>query len=680
VSPSTAVAGTATVPRIHRPTPRWLLYAYFLRTQIVTVIVLVVLPIAALHGRAAPLLNGLFDINYETRWLEALAMFITGYVVVTLGGAIATTTWTTIVNAPQRFEVDVWPALPEFVPRWANVAAVLPGAVSIVAAIRHSWSASGVPPAHLIVGALGGGVMAFLPIEYARKHFANSPEPGAFMKWLSRHPNVGAGYVKPDGAIRPGHRIAAAAFGLTLLLYIAVGFGKFLRIGEPAVVPTIAAVLLLLMLGCWVVSACTFFFDRYRVPVFSPLLLLPIATSFAAWSDHFYRTEPHQPRWSPRPGEALGLSNGPIIVVAADGGGIQAAAWSAQVLTGLTAQLHRELGADRFGPSVRLISSVSGGGIGAMYFVNQYQNGHPAGDLSKVVRNAEASSLDDVAWGAAYPDTLRTVLPVFWSDRGQALEWAWKRDGGVATRLADWRADVWNGKRPSNIFNATIVDSGERLLMGTSMLTSGVGRRNFEELYDRADLEVVTAARLSAGFTYVSPAARSDLPASVPYASLHIVDGGYYDNYGMSTLMEWLHEGLLELWPRPGRVLVVQIRSAPPSEALVAGDERGWFYQAWAPLAAMLHVRTTGQLSHNREEFQRLQELWGRYGVEIDNAVFQFCGSNPPLSWHMTARERAAITAQWDREVAQPAGLDVVRRFLKGEPVPNTPAWVSCGQ
>jgi hypothetical protein len=660
-------------------TPRWLLFAYFLRTQIVTLILLIVFPLIALNGRAAPLLNGLFDVSYATWWLESQAMFIIAFVVVALGGTIATTTWTIVVNAHERFEVGKGGALPDVVPRWACIAAAAPGAMSIVAAIRHSWSASGVRPMHLIGGALVGALVSFVPIEYARRHFAKSPAPGRLLKKLAAHPNLGAGYVMPDGALRPGHRTAAAALLVTLIFYVAVGFGKFLRVGDPGLVPTIAAVLLLLMLGCWAISAATFFFDRYRVPVLIPVLLLPVATSFAPWSDHFYRTQPHQPRWSPRPGELLALSSAPVIVVAADGGGIQAGAWAAQVLAGLTTQLQRDLGDERFGPAVRLISSVSGGGVGAMYFVNQYQNGHPAGDLSKIVRNAEASSLDDVAWGAAYPDTLRTLLPVFWADRGQALEWAWKRDGGVDTRLARWRDDVWDGKRPANIFNATIVDSGERLLMGTSMIDGGRGRRNFEELYDRADLEVVTAARLSAGFTFVSPAARSDLPASVPYASLHLVDGGYYDNYGMSTLMEWLHQGLLELSPRPTRVLVIQIRSAAISEDLRAGGQRGWFYQAWAPLAAMLHVRTTGQLSHNQEEFERLQELWGRFGVEIDNAVFQFCGSDPPLSWHMTARERVAIAAQWDREVAHPGGLAVVRNFLKGESVATKPAWVPCG-
>jgi len=48
------------------------------------------------------------------------------------------------------------------------------------------------------------------------------------------------------------------------------------------------------------------------------------------------------------------------------------------------------------------------------------------------------------------------------------------------------------------------------------------------------DVTVATAARLSATFPYVTPASCSDQPGPQP----HIVDSGYYDNYGMATLVE----------------------------------------------------------------------------------------------------------------------------------------------
>jgi hypothetical protein len=180
---------------------------------------------------------------------------------------------------------------------------------------------------------------------------------------------------------------------------------------------------------------------------------------------------------------------------------------------------------------------------------------------------------------------------------------------------------------------------------------------------------------LSASFTYVSPAARADLPG----AQFHIVDGGYYDNYGMSTLMEWLHQALEDSDPRPKRVLVIQIRGASTASNPQPDGTHGWFYQAWAPLETMLTVRTTGQLSHNEEDFERLQQLWAGRGVEIDNAVFEFCGNAPPLSWHLSGRDKQGIDEQWRRQLAMTGGAwDVVKAFLRDAAVAPQPAWQPC--
>jgi hypothetical protein len=54
--------------------------------------------------------------------------------------------------------------------------------------------------------------------------------------------------------------------------------------------------------------------------------------------------------------------------VAAAGGGIQAAAWTARVLTGLE-EICAEKRPGRFVQSLKLLSGVSGGSVGIMYFV-----------------------------------------------------------------------------------------------------------------------------------------------------------------------------------------------------------------------------------------------------------------------------------------------------------------------
>ena len=204
----------------------------------------------------------------------------------------------------------------------------------------------------------------------------------------------------------------------------------------------------------------------------------------------------------------MNVSTNPVIVVATTGGGIQASAWTARVLTGLDSALRPEFG-DTFASSIRLISSVSGGGVGALHFVDKYKNGRfDPNDRALVVKQADGSSLDEVAWGLTYPDFWRAFVPLpirgVQVDRGQALEWAWAaHDPDVRASLATWRDDVALGNRPASIFNATIVDTGEPLLIGTTRVgwDDDAGLRNFEDLYPGFNIQAVTAARLSATFT-----------------------------------------------------------------------------------------------------------------------------------------------------------------------------------
>ena len=80
-----------------------------------------------------------------------------------------------------------------------------------------------------------------------------------------------------------------------------------------------------------------------------------------------------------------------------------------------------------------------------------------------------------------------------------------------------------------------------------------LGRQELFDLF-KADIRIATAARLSASFPYVSPAARptSDSDSALTdgepgrYTRTHVVDGGYFDNSGLCALTEWLQEGLTE--------------------------------------------------------------------------------------------------------------------------------------
>lgn len=514
-----------------------------------------------------------------------------------------------------------------------------------------------------------------------------------FFRWL------GPGFVDHrTGEILPGHGLAMTLFMVCAIIYAVIGVTKAFLLGASFNIPALAYVLWLLLLLCWGLTALSYFLDRFRLPVLIPLLLLLTVTAQFPQADHYYQLlhsrQSVQPIAASEAIQAAVPAAMPdsMIVVATSGGGIQAAAWTAQVLAGLENELPRE-----FGRRVRLISAVSGGSVGTMYFVNAYRNGElDKSRLDAAIEQSMHSSLDEVAWGVVYPDFLRTLCPFCLGkmDRGQALELAFERvdqitkDTLATAKLSEWRTDAEQGKRPDVIFNTTITDTGERLLLATSAPSQGKGSRNFSDIYPDGDMKVVTAARLSAAFPYASPAARATRD-DLKGGQFHIVDGGYYDNYGVSSLAAWLDEALAKQ-TSIRRVLLVQIRAFPvggeeknsanqPSQQ--PATQRGWFYQAFAPVATLLNVRTSGQFAHNQVELNLLKQVLDYRSVKLENAEFEFqrlasgadqltvCHRNgrayePPLSWHLTAQQKEEIRREW--EWTKNCGeVQKVRNFLR---------------
>jgi len=477
-----------------------------------------------------------------------------------------------------------------------------------------------------------------------------------------------AGYFDPNtGLLYPGHWLSFISLAATFLLYEFIGRMKHAHLGQAFGIPAICYVVLLLLLLTWILGMAAFFLDRYRIPVLLLMAVLIWLGNKTPQSDHYYRTEKREAAHvSPervltavsRLAPDAAHPRGRVVLVATEGGGIQAAAWTARVLTGLQEQVHG-ISKDKpinFADSIGLISSVSGGAVGTMFFVNGYQStsgahgfGVPDYKLSEIVNQAEEPGLDDVAWALAYPDFWRVFFPYTKTgdnklvDRGLALEQGWSNRGNIHISLNEWRQGVEEGWRPAVIFNSTLVETGEPFLLATTDMAEKEHRRTFS---DKSDIQLVTAVRLAATFPFVTPASR-DLSDDQPF---HVVDGGYYDNYGVYSLLDWLRQALGPTPPekRPD-ILIIQIRCFPPDD-VVKGKSRGWFYQAWAPLQALMSVRTTAQLVRDRDALTNFDNLWSSDKARICEATFEFEGKDAPLSWRMNAAQIKNIETEWSQQ------------------------------
>jgi hypothetical protein len=445
----------------------------------------------------------------------------------------------------------------------------------------------------------------------------------------------------------------------------------------------VSAVAIALVLGC--ASFLSQTLRRQRPVLVTVASLCVFIANLISSSDHFYEIRPSKNPPKISPAQVLNAAfrlhpdkyhpKGRITVIATAGGGIQAAAWTARVLTGLQEQVKAESPDLSFANSIAAISSVSGGAVGTMFFVDRYQTsggqqGFPAAtNLSEIVDDAKSPALDDVAWAMVYPDLTRVLLPFLKHtstrliDRGWALEQAWRRRGNLDYTLSEWRAGVTEGFRPAVVFNSTLVESGEPFLLATTDISepdsSGLASKTLPVVLPGYDVPVVTAVRLAASFPFVTPASRAlydprpgDEPALSAGAKCHVVDGGYYDNYGVSGLLQFLSQALIAT-PRDKipDILILQIRSFP-SEKSPTGEDEGWFFQGWAPLSALLNVRTAAQLLRDRDSLGDFVALWSARGAKIRLATFEFQGDKAPLSWKMNQQQMDAIQSEWSNRIA----------------------------
>jgi hypothetical protein len=475
------------------------------------------------------------------------------------------------------------------------------------------------------------------------------------------HRLVGPGYFipyededgQPDGRLRlaPGH-VGLMVYTVAFIVGYALNYrsttGADLMPTETSPTSALFYALMALLLVTYLLPGIAFFLDRYRWPV---VLVAGVGTLVLYGSfgtDHFYELNPSPPRLAATAMPTLTqvydrwqLPVAPdgrrtLVVIHASGGGIQASAWAAQVLTGL----HERYG-DGFSRSLGLISSVSGGSVGTMYYLlNRRDLSEPfaktdspvevldSQSIATIRELSRSSALEATAWGLAYPDTMRLLFPPAISaefDRGWAIERVWRQrlNDGVRgdmdlgdLRITDLSAQCLNNQFPVVAFNATVVETGQRVVISPVRAPENLAgeeeaavelMRQFPDAHPR----VSTAARLSATFPYVTPAARADYEAeqgtdAERIANYHIVDGGYSDNEGAMTSVDWINRLLTHysrddtILERPfDRVLLIRIQAFPKRRAASPykpNQLAGWTSALLGPLTAMLNVRGTSQM------------------------------------------------------------------------------------
>ncbi|HVG77952.1 MAG TPA: patatin-like phospholipase family protein [Patescibacteria group bacterium] len=446
----------------------------------------------------------------------------------------------------------------------------------------------------------------------------------------------------------------------------------------------------------------------YRV---SPVLaLLVIMLLGYRWSgtDHYFPVGAQTPRDRAALTPVAVAKAGPpgrrnLVVVVASGGGILAAGWTTLALEKLVAsrpQLQEE---------IRLLSGISGGAVGAAFYLDGALRRETPADARV---KSMSSSLAATAYGFAFRDFFRLltggVVPLD-LDRGLLLERQWlKTANGVVNgdevrmpqgvlidrTMASLRSQIAQGRIPAPILSATIMESGRRVMMTpvdferprrarramtmSEFLFEERRRRAGEALvavneYPELDLPLWTAARLSATFAFVTPAARADLfddastgTRPTDHRGHHIIDGGYYDNFGVTSALDWLDPVLAaRLNGRDldfDRVVIIQLRAFRRANPRDVPPKSGAVAALLGPLIGLEAIRDGAAVSRNDIELNRFATSWTARlrqpvnGRPVDVCVFTLQpkrGAEGPMSWHLTAKDKKQLAASWVEEEAQ---------------------------
>ena len=545
---------------------------------------------------------------------------------------------------------------------------------------------------------------------------------GAVSSWIARFAAVVFAIFAVTFMISPGHgtgSINSVAFGRLMgpITIIAIALGVFAS------------------LGSWIIIIGR----RHGVQYYYYVLGVIFVFSALNLSDNHpiygnYARTPATPKSLINVYEdwrgSRGITEGPVILVSAEGGGIRAAYFTATILGRL---------ADRCPQAARrifAISSVSGGAVGTAAYVGAVQTQPKkiiGGDCELIGGEAVDGGLEEslqeifaedhltpMLGRMFFPDALARLNPFgrywdkfSWTDRQRGLEesvsrsFAQKFNSDAIDRPLSWfPANQNNGLTPVLFFNVTRTGDGgsfsgsqfaflntnepngdDEVPSGSDTAANPPARtgapnkdvfdvQTFALVNKKFDPTLVSIAGASARFPFVSPAGYVE---GIDKKRQRFVDGGYFDNSGVETIMEVYRE--LEKYhqgktPKTD-IIIIHIGNS------LAGNCYGstnteckdkipteYFSGLLSPLRAVLNTRPS-RTEETLEEFQRAEDN----GATVAELRLKECVAKIPLGWYLSHLAQQEIMAHLDLvdDKSKAEGLyEILQRKYNGESCAQT--------
>ena len=587
-----------------------------------------------------------------------------------------------------------FPRLKRWLPRLMGAGVMM---LSGVASLRAAHTVKGADDAQLLgMSQLASGLLLLLVLSKRRDWFGD-------LGGLER-------YARESRDLRSWRQLGATTRWVFLLLFLAaIGMSSAVAFRHDIVGAVLGGTGVVMVAAALIVpvgSTIVYWANHHDVPAMLGLLGIVVVCSFLADNHHVRRSADAQGSHpfeivDPPPAQNpiahrgsidayldrwLALrepSSGslPVFIVAAEGGGIRAAYWTALVLGTLQDRAQRE--GFVFSRHLLGISGVSGGSFGAAVFAAMTARPESAGGnchghttTTEFARRAQrVLNHDFLAPSLAvflFTDLQQRFLPMtFFDDRGVALERSWERawraceTGNLfaAPFSSLWR-DPEGAMRfdvPLLFLNSTVVETGQRLILNPFALPSHHFAARFADAVDGTrvlgdEVPLSTAVHASARFTYVSPAGTvQHLPepntTGQPPRWFRVVDGGYFENSGAATAEELLEalEARATATGFPVRPFIIHISNQPhPSPRAPDGrlrlpsphqNRRVLLPGVLSPIWAMLNARP----ARGRQARAVLEHRAGDDHVHFE---LRDHGVVLPLGWMLSPRSQDNMVKQ----------------------------------
>lgn len=409
---------------------------------------------------------------------------------------------------------------------------------------------------------------------------------------------------------------------------------------------------------------------RSRMPVFAIIAVYVIGCSLLN-DNHAIRLadkkeKPERPEIIPHFKEWLsrrvqlhpGNTNIPVIVVAAQGGGIRALDWTGSVLDECNTQL------PGFSNHIYAISGVSGGSVGGtMYAGYLRDNGN---DREKLQELYSSDYLSGITSAMLFPDMLQKFLPfkVSTFDRARYLEDSWsdryKELFADKNTLDENFLGLWKGndaqyRVPSLMLNCVLAESGQKAIVSNLKLDPSA----FPDAIDvidsiGCDMPLKTAALCSARFPYVTPGGGVNFGDK---SGGHLIDGGYLENTGTITAINLV--SLLNSYLKDNTDTLVVSRADKKRVVIVMLYIQNAEFSDKAPQQARFMsealIPPSGFIGAWNREGLALREEMKQLAVQVDppfHFIPMILNRRPdskmklPLSWYLSPGAAAEIRRQ----------------------------------